>query len=150
MEPIIYKPYTGYRITSWALIVFIFVGFLISHFIILPTLVLLPFIILLRLLSRVTLILDDNGIDLRHEFNGKDRFVPWDQLPYYRLDNNTRGTEVILLSPTPINPKVARRFAFRSSFSTRIWYNGVMVIPLSFWGNTDSIRNFIYQKTLHK
>ena len=76
MEPIIYRPYTGYRITSWALIVFIFVGFLISHFIILPTLVLLPFIILLRLLSRVTLILDDNGIDLRHEFNGKDRFVP--------------------------------------------------------------------------
>lgn len=149
MEQIVYKPYLGYRFMGWALLGLIICLCVLTYYWILPALFFLPWALLFLWIGRVTLTITEDGIDLRHTINRTDKFLPWDQLKYYRLDNTFKGQEVILLSPVPMDPDVAKILLGRFSFSMNIWHKGVLVIPLSFWKNTDPMRKFIYKKTLH-
>lgn len=148
MEPIIYRPYCGYRFAGWALIALVIT--LCFVYLVFPSLIfVIPGILLIRY-GKLTVILDDTGVRLLHEKSCPDRLIPWEQLSCYRLDNTPRGHDVLILSPIPMPPEVARRFAWRPNFSRKLWCDGVLVIPLSGMGNTEAVRKFAYQKCVNK
>ena len=150
MEPIVYKPFRYCAFVGWLLIgIAAFVCLWSVFFVISAPLLIIPGILLLRK-SKVTVILDDSGVRLLNEKNSPDRLIPWEDLPCYRLDNDIHGYDLLLLSRVPIPPKVAKSFAWIPRFSTKLWYNGVLVCPLYCVGNADAVRKFAWQKCIHK
>ena len=93
------------------------------------------------------IIADKSGIQLLNEKTSSHRYLPWDQLKCYQLTNNLRGYDVILLSAVPLPKTLSKKYANLSGFSTRLWFDGILIIPLFSMGNSDMIRKFIYQMT---
>lgn len=151
MEPIVYKPYGAYGFIAWVFMAPpVFLAFHSVVFFMVSALFFLPLAFLFLRIGKATLTITEEGIDLRHNIDRTDRFLPWDQLKYYRLANTMKGQDVILLSPIPIDPAITQMLLRRFYFTTSLWNNGVLIIPFSFWKNTDPMRKFIYSKTLHE
>ena len=150
MEPIVYRPYGFYRLLAWLVISLAIVICLLSYYFILPALFLLiPAFFLFRA-GKVMIIADKTGIQLLNEKTCSHRYLPWDQLKCYQMTNNMRGHDVILLSTVPLPPSLAKRYANIGYYSTRLWVDNVLIIPLFSAGNTDIIRKFVYQMAEHK
>lgn len=151
METIVYKPFAIYRFFGWLMIVLAVVLICTLHFI---ALFALPFPITFAVLflhwGKVTVILGEEGIRLQHESTAPERFIPWEQLQYYRLDNNLRGLDVLILSSSAVTPEKAKTVIQSSEFSHRLWFDGVLVIPLHFSQKQDAVRKLAYQKCVHK
>lgn len=147
MEQIIYRPYGSYRFLAWVFICLAIIICLLSYYFILPALFLLiPAFFLFRA-GKVMIIADKSGIQLLNEKTSSHRDLPWDQLKCYQLTNNMRGHDVILLSPFPLPPSLAKRYANIGYCSTRLWFDSILIIPLFSAGNSDTLRKFIYQMT---
>ena len=147
MEQIIYRPYGSYRFLAWVFICLALILCLFSYYFILPALLLLiPAFFLFRA-GKVMIIADKSGIQLLNEKTSSHRYLPWDQLKCYQLTNNLRGYDVILLSTVPLPKALSKKYANLSGFSTRLWFDGILIIPLFSMGNSDMIRKFIYQMT---
>lgn len=151
MEPIVYKPFAIYRFFGWMMIVLAVILICTLHFI---ALFALPFPITLAVFflhwGKVTVILGEEGIRLQHESTAPERFIPWEQLQYYRMDNNLRGLDVLILSSSAVTPDRAKTAIRSSDFSHRLWFDGVLVIPLHFSQKQDAVRKLAYQKCVHK
>lgn len=145
MEQIVYRPYGYCRFLGWLFICLAIVICLLSYYFLLPALVLLIPIFFLFRAGRITITADQSGIQVLHERTDPNRYLSWTQLMYYHLTNNLRGHDVILLSANPLSPSMAKVYANRVYLSARLWYDGVLVIPLYSMGNSDTIRKFIYQ-----
>ena len=147
MEQVIYRPYGSYRFLAWVFICLAIIIFLLSYYFILPALLpLIPAFFLFRA-GKVMIIADKSGIQLLNEKTSSHRYLPWDQLKCYQLTNNLRGYDVILLSTVPLPKTLSKKYANLSGFSTRLWFDGILIIPLFSMGNSDMIRKFIYQMT---
>lgn len=147
MEQIVHRPYGSYRFLAWVFICLAFILCLLSYYFILPALLLLiPAFFLFRA-GKVMIIADKSGIQLLNEKTSSHRYLPWDQLKCYQLTNNLRGYDVILLSTVPLPKALSKKYANLSGFSTRLWFDGILIIPLFSMGNSDMIRKFIYQMT---
>lgn len=150
MEQIVYRPY---RSNCFLALLFIFLAIIfciLSYYFILPALLLLiPAFFLFRS-SKVTIIIDESGIRLLQEKTSPDRYISWDQLMFYRLDNTPRGHDVILLSAAPLAPTLAKKYAARQALSTRLWFDGILIVPLDPWQNTNTVRKLIYQLVENK
>ena len=150
MDPIVYKPFRFYALTGWMFIGFAVLITLWSWFFVVAA----PFLVIPALLlfrkNKVTVMLYDQGIRLLGEQTSGDRWIPWEDLPCCRLDHDLHGHDMLLLSLVPMPPKIARRFKVYSWFSTRLWYDGVLILPLYSVGNADAIRKFVRQKCIQK
>ena len=147
MEQIIYRPYGSYRFLAWMFICLTLILCLLSYYFILPALLLLiPTFFLFRA-GKVMIILDKSGVRLLNEKTSPDRYISWKQLKCYQLTNNMRGYDVILLSSAPIPPSLAKKYANIGYYSTRLWFDSILIIPLFSAGNSDTVRKFIYQMT---
>ena len=147
MEQIVYRPYGSYRFLALVLICLAIIIFFLSYYFILPALLpLIPAFFLFRA-GKVMIIADKSGIQLLNEKTSSHRYLPWDQLKCYQLTNNLRGYDVILLSTVPLPKTLSKKYANLSGFSTRLWFDGILIIPLFSMGNSDMIRKFIYQMT---
>jgi len=143
MEQIVYRPYGSYRFLAWVFICLALILCLLSYYFILPALLLLiPAFFLFRA-SKVTIIIEESGIRLLQEKTSPDRYISWDHLKFYRLDNTQRGQDVILLSSSPLPPVLAKRYVSRHSLSFKLWFDGVLVIPLNSTQTSESVRKFI-------
>ena len=150
MEQITYRPYGYYRIFAWLHLGLAVVLCFISYYFILPGLLLLIPVFFLFRAGKVIIIADNAGVRLLNEKSCADRFLPWEQLGFYQLTNNLRGHDVILLSAEPLSPSTVRKYAIKSMHSTNLWFDGVLVIPLFALGNDDTLRKFIYQRSVQK
>lgn len=150
MEPIIYKPFCGYRGLGWTLIIVTFIFCLLSVIFFIPALLLLLLALFMLRASTVTVVLDDAGVRILHEKTCRDRFIPWEELRAYRLDSDPRGHDILILSPTPIPAEAAKWLISRRYLSTKLWFDGVLVLPLSGMESTEAVRKFAYQKCIHK
>ena len=150
MEPIIYKPFGAHRLIVWVLVVISLVPCFFSLIFILSAPLLLVLAFLIWKASKVTVMLDDAGARILHEKTCVDRFVPWEALQAYRLDNDLRGRDILVLSPTPMPEEAARWLINRRYLSAKLWFDGVLVLPLSGIGNAEAVRKLAYQKCIHK
>jgi hypothetical protein len=147
MEQIIYRPYGSYRFLAWVFICLAIIIFLLSYYFILPALFLLiPAFFLFRA-GKVIIIADKSGIQLFNEKTSSHRCLTWEQLKCYQLTNNMRGHDVILLSSVPLPTRLAKRYANIGYYSTRLWFDSILIIPLFCAENSDTLRKFIYQMT---
>ena len=150
MTQFVYKPFGFYQFLGWLLIGIAVFICLLSYYFILPGLLLLIPAYFSFQAGKVTLLIDDVGIRLIREKSNPDRFIPWEQLRAYRLDSTIRGQDVILLSPVPLPPTSAKWYDNQACYPSRLWFSGILVIPLYSLQNTDSMRKFIYQKAEYK
>ena len=145
MEQIVYRPYGYCRFLAWLFICLAIVICLLSYYFIPSALVMLIPVFFLSRAGKVIIIVDKSGIQLLNEKTCPSRYLSWDQLTYYQLTSNLRGHDLILLSANPISPGMAKVYTNRGYLSTRLWYDGVLVIPLYSMENSDTFRKFIYQ-----
>ena len=145
MEEIVYRPFGFYRFLGLLLVgIAVFISLLSVYFILPGLLMLIPVFSLFRV-SKVTVIASETGIRILHEKTCPDRYVPWDQLKSYQLNNSPRGQDVILLSSVPLPPMLAKKYAARVYLPPKLWFDGILVIPLNSTQKSDSLRKFIYQ-----
>ena len=76
MEPIIYKPFCGYRGLGWTLIIVTFIFCLLSVIFFIPALLLLLLALFMLRATTVTVVLDDAGVRILHEKTCRDRLFP--------------------------------------------------------------------------
>ena len=156
MEKIIYKPFRTYWIVGILMCIFstfllvcagvtLYICWYYALFLLLVTAVCFTFGIHLFRAAKVTVVLDDTGLQLNHP-KTSNKYIPWNNFKVFRLDNNLRGHDFVVLSPIRLTPNASRTLVNHSSFSTKLYYDGIVVIPMDPIQNTDAIIKFARQK----
>ena len=150
MESLIYKPFGIYCFWGYLLIGVSIVFCILSVFFILPAILMLGLGLFFLRAGRITVFIDDAGVHLQNEMTSPKRSIPWEELQAYQLRSDPSGHDILLLSPAPIPADAAKYLIERQYLSAKLWFDGVLVLPLSGKGNREAVRKFAYQMCIHK
>ena len=155
MEPIVYRPFRSYRIIGIFISTFglFFIILAILNILLWKSLVLLllvpvylAFSVYLFYMSKVTVVATDTGLQIDDPKGKKSHFTAWNELKAFHMGNSWRGHEFLVLSSEPISSKDAKRIINPSSISTKLYYDGCIVIPVDPLQNNHAIFKFTQQR----
>ena len=99
-------------------------------------------------LSNIVVFFERDGLRIARGRHENYKYFRWDEFSYAYYALNSRGHFFLILSPSALDEKEAKKFAKRGSISMGSSLDDVAVIHIDPFQNTEHIKEFIAGKVL--